>query len=204
MNRVHAWMSVAVLATLVPGGSVVKAEDAPPALRLRGRSIDMNNRVKTDFVDIVVDRWSTDEERAKLQGVILEKGGDDALLSAIQKTQPCGWARANMKLRWDIRYCRKVDLPDGGVKVVLGTDRPVSTWEVTNSTRSDDYQFSLAELRLNKDMKGEGKFIRAAMVHYDKEKNTLDIENYQREPVRLTQLEPTGGDKDDKKKDDKK
>ena len=45
------------------------------------------------------------------------------------------------------------------------------------------------EIRLGPDGKGEGKLVPAAKINYDKETNTLEIENYNTEPTRLTQVE---------------
>ena len=118
----------------------------------------------------------------------MEKGGDK-LLSALQKVKPrCGYARTSTSLGWDIYFAREVPLPDGGRKISLASDRPVSFWEARNAGRSTDYEFSLAEIRLPADGKGAGKAIKAAKVSFDKEKNTLGIENYQREPVRLNEV----------------
>jgi hypothetical protein len=157
-------------------------------LRLTGNSLNMNNRVRTASIDIVIERWSTPEEVASLKVVLMEKG-DDKLLSALQKIKPrCGYARTSTSLGWDIYFAREVALPDGGRKIVIATDRPVSFWEARNDGRSMDYQFSLAEIRLGADGKGEGKAIPAAKLGYNKEKDTLEIENYQREPVRLNPM----------------
>jgi hypothetical protein len=51
-----------------------------------------------------------------------------------------------------------------------------------------DYQFSLAEIRLPRSGKGEGKAIPYAQLTFNKETKTLEIENYQREPVRLNEV----------------
>ena len=61
-------------------------------------------------------------------------------------------------------------------------------WEARNQGRSMDYQFSLAEIRLGPNGKGEGKAISAAKLMFNKEANTLEIENYEREPVRLNEV----------------
>lgn len=172
----------ATVAVSVPAGA------AEPILRLRANAIDLNNRARTEVLDIVIERWSTPEETANLKAVLVEKG-DDKLLSALQKTKPrCGYVRTSTSLGWDIYFAREVELPGGGRKISLASDRPVSFWEARNSPRSADYEFSLAEIRLGADGKGEGKAIRAAMLKFDAEKNTLEIENYQREPVRLNSV----------------
>jgi hypothetical protein len=161
----------------------------PEILRLRANSVDLNNRVRTESLDIVVERWSTPEEAAKLKAVLVEKGGDK-LLDTLQKVKPrCGYVKTSTSLGWDIYFAREVELPGGGRKISLASDRPISYWEASNNPRSKDYEFSLAEIHLGADGKGEGKAIKAAMVSFDKEKNTLEIENYQREPVRLNQVE---------------
>lgn len=182
----------AVLALALAAGAALAARPAaagePEILRLRGHSIDTNNRVRTETIDIVIERWSTPEETAGLKAALVEKGSDK-LLSTLQKVKPrCGYVRTSTSLAWDVYFAREVELPGGGRKISLASDRPVGFWEASRGTRSRDYDFSLAEIRLGADGKGEGKAIKAAMVSYDREKNTLEIENYQREPVRLTQL----------------
>ena len=184
------------VALVVPVASSSAAAAAPEIMRLRAFAVDLNNRAKTNTIDIVIERWSTDEETAVLKAVLVEKGGDK-LLSALQQVKPrCGYARTSTSLGWDINFARVMDLPDGGRKISLGSDRPISFWESRNAARSLDYEFSLAEIRLPAEGKGQGKAIKAAMVSFNKEKNTLEIENYQREPVRLNEITvqtPTSG-----------
>lgn len=182
----------AVLALALAAGAVLAVRPAaaaePEILRLHGNTVDTNNRVRTDTLDIVIERWSTDEEVANLKALLVEKGSDK-LLSTLQKVKPrCGYVRTSTSLAWDIGFARVVDLPGGGRKISLASDRPVGFWEASRGMRSRDYDFSLAEIRLDAEGKGEGKAIKAALVSFDKEKNTLTIENYQREPVRITQI----------------
>jgi hypothetical protein len=124
--------------------------------------------------------------------VLVEKGGGDALLGALQHVKPrCGYIRSSRSLGWDIQYCRETPLPDGSRRVVLATDRRIGFLEARNQPRSTDYQFLLIEMRIKSDGKGEGKLAEAAKVAYDRENNTIQIENGQ-EPVRLTQVEVIG------------
>jgi len=95
--------------------------------------------------------------------------------------------RTSTSLGWDIYYARETSQPDGSRRIVLASDRPVSFWEARNAGRSTDYEFSLAEIRIGADGKGEGKAIPAAKLSLDKDK-TLEIENFQREPVRLNEI----------------
>jgi hypothetical protein len=163
-----------------------------PVLVLRAFAVSMT-RGRANTLDIVIERWSTDEEREKLRGVLVEKGGGDALLSALQHLRPrCGYIRSSRSLGWDIQYCRETPLPDGSRRIVLATDRRIGFLEARNQPRSTDYQFLLIEMRIKGDGKGEGKLAEAAKVAYDRDNNTIQIENYGQEPVRLTQVEVIG------------
>lgn len=168
------------------GASTALAKDEA-ILRLRAFAIDMNNS-RTGSIDIVIERWSTEEEVQKLQGVLIEKGGDN-LLPTLQKIKPrCGYVRTSNSLGWDLQFARETAMSDGTRKIVVGTDRPMSMWELRNAGRSTDYEFSLAEIRLPADGKGQGKAIPRAKLSFNKDKNTLEIENYEQQPVRLNEI----------------
>jgi hypothetical protein len=182
-------VSVALAGVLVvPFIASTASAKEDETLRLRAFAINMNNGARTGTIDIVIERWSTPEEAASLKATLVEKG-DEKLLSALQKVKPrCGFARTSNSLGWDIYFARETPLPDGGRKIDLATDRPVSMWEARNSGRSMDYQFSLAEIRLPATGKGQGKAIPRAKLTFDPKTNTLEIENWESEPVRLNEI----------------
>jgi hypothetical protein len=176
------------VAAAAPLSSSRAAADDKALLRLRAWAVNLNNSARTNTMDIVIERWSTDEEVEKLRGVLVEQGGDK-LLPALQKVKPrCGYVRTTNTLGWDVQFARETVLDDGTRKIVIGTDRPIAFWEARNNPRSRDYEFSLAEIRLPKEGKGQGKAITAAKLSWNKKSQTLEIENYQREPVRLNEI----------------
>ena len=187
MTRMHVPRAALLLALAlaIAGAPLASAEDA--LLRLRAWAVNLNNGARTNTVDIVIERWSTPEEIEKLRGVMIEDR--TKLLDAVQKIKPrCGYFRTSNTLGWDVQFAHETQMDDGTRKIVIGTDRPVSFFEARNNPRSRDYEFTLAEIRLPKEGKGQGKAIPAAKVTWDKEKNTLEIENYSREPVRLNEI----------------
>ena len=192
MTRKHTlravWSLVVTVALTLPmAASSALAEDKA-VLRLRAWAVNTNNNVRTNTIDIVIERWSTPEEIESLRGVLIEKGSDK-LLSAVQKIKPrCGFTRTSNSLGWDLQFARETVMSDGTRKIVVGTDRPMSMWELRNAGRSTDYEFSLAEIRMPVEGKGQGKAITKAMLSFNKDKNTLEIENYDREPVRLNEI----------------
>ena len=169
--RIAASLALGAALVVPMAASTALAKDES-TLRLRAFAVDLNNRARTNTLDIVIERWSSPEEAANFKAVLVEKG-EDKLLSALQRTRPrCGFVRTSTSLGWDIFFARETPLPDGGRKIVLASDRPVAMWEARNAGRSMDYQFSLAEIRLPKEGKGQGKAIPYAQLTFNKDTNT--------------------------------
>jgi hypothetical protein len=182
-----------VLLLLAIGGG--RAEPTASAadkavLRLRAFAVNMSGvgPAIAGVLDIAIERWSTDEERDRLRTVLMQKGSN-ALLSELQKIRPrAGYIKTADSLGWNVYYAREHATPDGGRRIILSTDRPMSFWEIMNRPRSAEYDFTLAEIHLNKDGKGEGKIVSPAKISWNKDKNAIEITNYGTEPVRLTQV----------------
>ncbi len=185
-------MSLLGLLALPLPSSLDAKEEA--LLRLRAFTVSMQQG-KAGMLNITIERWSTPEEIASLKAILVEKD-DDALLKALENIKPrCGFVSTNMSLGWDLYAAVERPLPDGvGKKIVLASNRPTSFWELRNNTRSTDYQFMVAEIRLNKPakdggLKGEGKLAPAMKVTYNQKTKTIELENYGQEPLRLTNVE---------------
>jgi hypothetical protein len=166
------------------------ARAADPLLRLQAFAVNMSGvgRANAQTLQIVIERWTTDEERAALQSALVEKG-TEKLMDKLQDIKPrAGYIRTNTSLGWDIQYARQNDLPSGGQRIVFATDRPISFREAANQPRSRDYDFMVCEIRLGPDGKGVGKLAAATKITYDKEKKQIELENYGQEPVRLTEV----------------
>ena len=154
--------------------------------RYMATAMNINNG-KAGNIDITIERWSTDAQRNALMTVMQTKG-PEKLLDALQDMPRMGHFGAPGNLSWDIHFARKAALPDGGERVLLITDRRIGFWEEANQPRSIDYPFTVIELRLNADGDGEGKMSIATKVIIDKDKNMVTLENYETQPVRLTNI----------------
>jgi len=194
MRSRRSWSFLPVLMVILAGLAVAArdtAADDKSALRLRAFGVNLNSPARGSAAttyDINIERWSTPEEAARLKDILTEKGAD-ALLETVQKLPRVGSIARTGHLGWDIRFAQQIAAAGGGRRIVIATDRPMSFWEASNQPRSADYAFTLAEVRLGPDGKGEGKLVPAAKIEYDQESKTLEIENYNIEPVRLTQVE---------------
>lgn len=143
-------------------------------------------------VDIVVERWSTEEERQSLialvQTSVDRPHGQDKLLDALHDIKPrTGFLRTPNRLGWDLKYAHQNALPDGGRQIVVVTDKPVSFFAARNQTRTMDYPFSLIEMRFPAGAsEGEGKLL--AQTSLIVKNGRLEIEIYGQEPTRLTTI----------------
>jgi len=143
-------------------------------------------------VDIVIERWSTDEERRSLldllAGTSFKSGGQEKLLRALTKIEPrTGYIRTPNSLGWDLRYSREFLLPDGMRQIVIATDKPVSFLAAARASRVMDYPFTFVEMRMKPNDKGEGRLLAATAIAV--KDGRIELENYGQEPVRLTSIE---------------
>ena len=154
-----------------------------------GFAINMNSGPKTAVVDFSIERWSTDTEREGLLEIIqAESNPTDKLLRALQKLPKVGYIRTPQSLAWDLRYAWQSPLEEGGRRIVMATDRPIGFWEARNQPRSIDYPFTIIEVRLDKDDKGEGKILAGTKIYVDKKTKQIVLENYGQQPVRFNEI----------------
>ncbi len=137
-------------------------------------------------VDIVIERWSTDAERRRALEAVKE--GQDELLHVLKGMPSTGRLQTPGALAWDLRYAHQEPMENGGRRIILATDRPMTAAEVFYQPRTIDYPFTVIELRLDASGKGEGKLSRATRIVASRNGKTIHIENYETQPVDLTQV----------------
>jgi hypothetical protein len=185
----RCFIGVALLGALVVGGLPTPLAAQRAIERYNATAINMGSGPSlAGRVLVAVTRWTTPAERQKLLTVVVQKG-PDKLLDAVQDSPSAGTIRFPNTLAWDLRYAFETPLPDGGRRVVLVTDRPISFREAANNPRVSDYPFTLIEIRFPKDGgDGVGKWSVATKIAVTKDKQSLELENYGIEPVRLTEV----------------
>lgn len=194
----------ALLALAVSGLGATSEEQAGAAgdggaVRITGWALNMSNMATgaNQTIRIDINRWSNQSQRAHLIQTFQEKK-QDGLLRELEKQPELG--RFNfpgymgpdpnntMRLGTDIRYAMNHPGEDGGRRIVIITPRVIGFREAVNQPRISDYPFTLFEMRFNKAGEGEGRMAYATQITFDKKKNTVELENYSSEPVRLNQL----------------
>jgi hypothetical protein len=180
--------AAALAAVLAIAGPSAQSNMAKPE-KFTAYAVDISNMspgARTSPVDIVINRWSTDEERDRLLTVFREKG-QDGLLEALQKLPVVGYINTPGSLRYDLHFARQRPDPDGGRMIFLMTDRYIGAWEAVNRPRTIDYPFMLIQLKVDKDGTGEGKASIYTKITQTKD-GTIELENFADQPVMLTQV----------------
>ena len=136
-------------------------------------------------VQIAVNRWTTDEQRARLVQTLRESG-PEALLAALQDVPELGTIRTPDSLGYPLHYAHQTPREDGGRRIVIATDRPIGFWEAVNRPRTIDYPFTVVQIEMGPDGVGEGKMsVATRILAYQ---NIIELENFAAQPVRLQQV----------------
>jgi hypothetical protein len=162
---------------------------SPASERYTAFAVDMGvpGRSTSGQVEFVIERYSTDAERDRLMSVLVEQG-PDKLLDTLQSLPRVGYLRTPNSIGYDLKFARRHKGEDGGDVITLVTDRYIGFWEAANQPRTIDYPFTMIEIRIGADGVGEGKMSIATKVTYDKENNTIVLEDYKSQPVMLNQV----------------
>jgi len=181
MKRQLAIGLVAAIALLLPGAALAEELE-----RFTGFGVHLQGKGRGTII-VGIERWSTDEERNNYLTILRDKG-QAALIEALQHGQRTGYIRLANSQAVELKYARSTELPDGTRRVVIATNRFIHFKEAATPTRSRYYDFSIAEMHFPKGEKGEGKLAPATAIAVDKATNTLSIENYGVEPVRMSSI----------------
>ena len=134
-------------------------------------------------------QWSPEDERSRMLTAFQEKGGAE-LLNAVRSAPSAGYLWTSESLGYTLRYAHHMPLPNGGERVILLAERRLgswsgTTWKASNPASAPDYEFTLIELRLNRQGAGEGKMSLAAKVTADPEGKTIALDQYDAAPILL-------------------
>jgi hypothetical protein len=184
----------------LPLGAQSTTPSATDKVTINGWALNMSNVATgaNQTIRINIDGWSNASQRQHLITTFLGEK-QDGLLRELEKQPEHG--RFNfpgymgpdpnntMRLGTDIRYAMSVPGQDGGRRIVIMTPRVIGFREARNQPRTVDYPFTLFEMRFDKSGKGEGKMAYMTQITFNKKTNSIELENYSSEPVRLNNLE---------------
>ena len=189
ITRHRSLATVAALGLALALGLVatpLTAEEELP-LNFDANAVNMSNLGPRGQVrlQIRVNRWSTDEERAKLMEALMAQGrGGRDLANTLFGKESVGTIRESQSLAYDLRYARSLPT-EGGRQIILATDRRIEFAEAWRSARTLDYNVSLIILDVDAEGRGEGQLMLGAEFSWNEETNQVEITHFASEPIRL-------------------
>jgi hypothetical protein len=135
---------------------------------------------------IYIAEYTPDDEANQLK-TLLKTKGEDALLNTVEKMKGKGQVAAVGTIGWPIPVIRQHPEKDGGRRIVLFGNRPLSFFEARDRPISAEYRFGLMVLHLNAKGEGQGLLYPACKVKFNKQ-GILDVENFGISPWKVVNV----------------
>jgi len=165
---------------------VFSSQDAKPA-RYTGILTPGPLTERAANIDIGVDRWATDDSRARFAAIYRE-GGQGALREAMKKEKVAGYVHLLSRQRLTARYVEEESRPDGGTRILLLCVREPDDWELSAGQGWNDYMFRIVALTLDATGRGTGMIFHTARVSFD-EKGIEMAGELSGQPTRITSIQ---------------
>ena len=137
-------------------------------------------------MNIYVQGTTSNGDVDELIGILKQKG-QDGVVRKLEDSKDLGRVAPTGSVGTGMRFVRIRPTSNGGVHIVMASNRPISFPELWNGTRSRDYPIGIVVLDIDKDGKGSGSFAPLCKVRFNK-KGELEIENYGQKPFRLANI----------------
>jgi hypothetical protein len=186
----------AAVACLAFGSTPQAAPVSPILAHFAAKAPYVGDSGTASRIDIMIERWSTDDEVDNLRGALVSNGAK-GLLPALQKMPLRAGvvlipgvhgqgARVRLRRPFNVYFARQVKT-DKGLQVTLGADHYLAFGQATLDW-PEDVEFSLVDLRLGPDGTGIGKVARAGGVAYNKNMKMIEIADFAKVPTQLTEV----------------
>ncbi len=173
--RAAATVAILLLAVAVFAQDAIKQKMTVQATA-RGTSTQLGKQAS---VNIIIEEFSSDQERATLIEAF-KKGGNDELVSALQKLKPKGRLAITGTVGNDVKFIRELPPTKEGRRFRLVTDRSIGFLEARNKPRSEEYSVSAIEFTITPDPKNsKGTLLPACKLKVNKKTQEVEIEAYQ-------------------------
>ena len=179
-------LAALVICTAAGGGAHAQTTGEPEEFSAFAVNMGTLTAGTTANLIITVNRWSTQAEKDRFIEVLRAKG-PEGLLEVLRDAPRAGSLRTAESIGYELRFAMEEAGADGGRRVLIATDRPIGFLEATNRPRTIDYAFTVIDMQLRPDGKGEGTLSLAARI-IPTGKNIV-IENYDTQPIRLNRIE---------------
>jgi hypothetical protein len=172
-------MSVVLIPS--PEASAQDGVKLPKSIYIQAQAMGQSTQLGRTFsITVIINEFSTVDDQKALIAAFNAKG-QEGLVNAVDKMSSKGRLSITGTLGYDVNYIKKFPMPDGGTKIRLVTERPITFGEAWGDTRSSDYNLSALEIIFSADKKkNSGTLLPACKLKLDKE-NQLQLELLQNE-----------------------
>ena len=193
------WNRVVVPGLLLAVAAVAPAGAQPDEMEtFRGAT---TGAVSSEGVELRINvlRWTAEEDRGAVLSLITPAPGGTAgegegLEDALQDLQTVGFIWTGGSLGYALKYAHRTAAPDGGERIVLVTDRPLGRWDRSGPWTGSDGSgpaaaaFTVVELRLDAEDRGEGKTSVDAPIEFNGPARTVGLADYASAAVHLANV----------------
>lgn len=160
-------------------------------------------------IDIVIERWSTDQELESLRTGLTSGTPDSLLQRLLDVRMRVGFmqipghiglgARSRLRGALNIQFAREIRT-GAGRQVIVATDEPLRFGDDgvgRSRMRVEGHEFTLIDIRLDANGSGVGKLSTGAKLAYNKSTKAIEIADFGKRPVWLTEVktgDPRGDD----------
>jgi len=197
MNKILPRLLVGAVSSLLMMSHVGAATRAQFPGHFVARAVSVDGTEDTGRIDIIVERWSTDDELDKLLGT-LKKSGPRELLGVLERQRNRAGVvlmpgvqghgdRVRMRTPKNLQFAREIKTPTGR-QVILASNERLGLGESQLDARKEVYEFTLMDIRFGPDGTGVGKIAAAGDVVYNKQTKILELRDYGKKPTRLVNV----------------
>jgi hypothetical protein len=166
----------------------LRAQEPPVPAQYAATAVGQSGSVagKSFGMNIYIDGSTSNGDVDELIAILKQKG-QNGLVSKMEDIKDLGRVAPTGSVGTGMRFVRIRPSQNGGLHIVMATNRPISFPELYNGTRSTDYPIGIVTMDVDKDGKGKGSFAPMCKVKFNK-KGELEIENYGQKPFRLANV----------------
>jgi hypothetical protein len=180
-------MGIIIAPTTTPGQSGNERASESGQQTITGTLIGIGGPLagrSTSFT-LTIKGVTSDQDARRYVGLLADKG-QDGLMRAV-RDQKLGTFALTGQVGRDVNVVR-IHRTETGRKITLLFERWLNLFELRYGTRSEDYPFTYAEIYLDAQGKGEGTLIPAARIRFEKDEQSVEIENFGIYPARLVEI----------------
>ncbi len=165
-----------IVGIMLLANSSSSAQKLPKSIYIQAQAMGESTQLGQTFgVTLLIEEYSTPDDQKALLAAFTEKQ-NEGLVNALSKMHTKGRISITGTLGYDVAYIRTFPMPDGGTKIRLVTNRPITFGEAWSDSRSMDYSLSGMEIILSANgKKNTGTLAPACKLKLDKE-NQLQLD----------------------------